>query len=68
VNNTSKSADPMESKKPTSPEEGSNGTQPIAPADTESVKADEINGARKSTLTKREIMEQLSRDRFPWEE
>ena len=58
----------MEANKSTSSEEGSSGLQSPVPADAESIKTDEINSVRKSTLTKREIMEQLSRERFPWEE
>ena len=60
VKNIPKSTYSIEPDKPASSEEG--------PHNAASVKADEINGARKSTLSKREIMEQLSRDRFPWEE
>jgi len=53
------------------------------PAIPEDVKADEhsehlsdsecrakygVNGSRKAALSKREMMEELSRQRFPWEE
>jgi len=58
----------IQSQKPTSLEEGSSESHPQMRIDAESVNASENNGARKAALTKREIMEQLSRERFPWEE
>ena len=68
VKNTPKSTDHMEAEKTTSLEEISSGLQSQVLADAESKKTEEINSIRKSTLTKREIMEQLSRERFPWDE
>lgn len=58
----------MEAEKTTALEEGSRALQSQVPANAEGKKTEEVNGVRKSTLTKREIMEQLSRERFPWEE
>jgi hypothetical protein len=60
VKNTPKSTDSIEPDKPASSEED--------PHNAALVEANEINGARKSTLSKREIMDQLSLNRFPWEE
>jgi hypothetical protein len=58
----------IQSQKATSLEEGSGESQSQMRIDTESVNASENNGARKAGLTKREIMEHLSRERFSWEE
>jgi hypothetical protein len=65
---TPKNTHDIQPKKPSSLEEGSSGSQSQMSIDSESVNVSENNGIRKSTLTKREIMEQLSRERFPWEE
>lgn len=65
---TPKSTDHMEAEKTTVLEEGSRALQSQVLANAKAKKTEEINGVRKSMLTKREIMEQLSRERFPWEE
>jgi hypothetical protein len=65
---TPKNTHDIQPNKPTSLGEGSTGSQSQMSIDTESVNTSENNGIRKSALTKREIMEQLSRERFPWEE
>ena len=66
--NTPKNTHDIQPQKPTSLEDDSSGSQPQMSIDSESVNSSENNGIRKSTLTKREIMEQLSRERFPWDE
>ena len=58
----------VEAEKPTSLAEDPNNEL----ADTDTFKADEekhgINRSTKAAKSKREIMEELSRARFPWEE
>jgi len=65
---TPKNTHDIQPKNSTSLEEDSTGSQSQMSIDAESVNTSENNGIRKSTLTKREIMEQLSRERFPWDE
>jgi hypothetical protein len=39
-----------------------------SPTQTEDAQQNTVEHSRKAALSKREIMEQLSRERFPWEE
>ncbi len=42
--------------------------QPETLAESESAAEHTLSNLRKAALSKREIMEQLSRERFPWDE
>jgi hypothetical protein len=54
--------------KPDSLEENAGQGQAVMIADGELCIQQNTHNARKATLTKREMMEALSRERFPWEE
>ncbi|MES2585731.1 MAG: hypothetical protein V4536_02310 [Pseudomonadota bacterium] len=54
--------------KPASAEEKAIEEAPALHVGLDSLNTDKIDDRRTSALTKREIMEQLSRERFPWEE
>ena len=60
-----KEANPIE---PSSQTESANHEQEDALATTSNLSKTGSSGSRKTALSKREIMEELSRQRFPWDE
>lgn len=55
-------------EKSSAPKEGRKKEQDQALGNQESLAKSDSNRLRKAALSKREIMEELSRARFPWEE
>ncbi|WP_071466581.1 hypothetical protein [Polynucleobacter asymbioticus] len=53
---------------PTSKEEGGSTENSVILSDSERRAKYGVNGSRRAALSKREMMERLSQERFPWEE
>jgi hypothetical protein len=53
---------------PTSKEEGRSSENSEILSDSERRAKYGVNGSRRAALSKREMMERLSQERFPWEE